>query len=204
MGGSYYEHLIYKLIRVLAEYVSRIYFMNQMNRTNRILLDTIMGYSTRIHKMVHLTLHGKHKDPLRALHYGLWLNPIPSRIGDMFHASPAHTGNKPIKISLIKDDEIGVSSKLLIWDPFAKSDEYSYPSTHSFFIPIHRGLHQTILYPNSHYGDSNWFSQEIQRDTFSYIYDTTGEHHMVNTCKDKTIMSYHLYIKEESLDNSRA
>jgi hypothetical protein len=163
-----------------------------------------MGYSTRIHKMVHLTLHGKHKDPLRALHYGLWLNPIPSRIGDMFPASPAYTGSQPIQIPLITDDTIGVSSKLLIWDPFAKSDAYSYPSTHSFFIPIHGGLHQRILYPNWHYGDSKWFTQEIQRDTFSYIYDTTGEHHMVNTSKHKTVMSYHLHIEEESLDNSRA
>lgn len=154
--------------------------------------------------MVRNAIHTENPEEFKGLTYGLWRNPIPHDAGIMFQLTPGIYGKKVTHIPLISEHDIGVHSKLIIWDPLAESDTHYHPSVHCFFTPVHNnGLSQSVLREDPHYGSATWITQPINTGRFMYIHDAIGPHKMMNTSRTRAIASYHLYISEHSLPKER-
>lgn len=149
-------------------------------------------------------VYSDNPEAFKEITYGLWLNPIPREIGILFQVPPGRRSENVTHIPLIEEHDIGLHSKVIIWDPLSKSDTHYHPSVHCFFTPIHNGLSQSILNEDPVRESAKWATRPINTGQFLYIHDSIGAHQIINTSTTRSIASYHLYIREDSLTSDRA
>jgi len=169
-----------------------------VNMATAKLQSVMTAYSTRIHRLARRAINHKDVDPLVEFKNRIRLNPIHHQIGILFLPDILRKGDPIEHIPLLKDTDIGVYSKLIIWPPLAESDTHSHPSIHCFFTPIQAGLAQSIIYESLHYGDIEYDAGPLVGESYEYIHDSIGAHRMKNQCKTRTVASYHVYIQEDA------
>ena len=151
----------------------------------------VMGtYSLRIHHMIRKLIEQKHSIPVETIQNGLRMNPIPFEYELYMIPYTYETSEMMTHIPLFEDPDIGVSSKVIIWNPLAESDTHYHPNVHCFFTPVRRGLCHI---------ENNTKKTELTKRTYTYIHDSIGPHRMLNSSSIYPNVSYHLYIQEDTL-----
>lgn len=84
-----------------------------------------------------------------------------------------------------------IQTKMLIWETNALIDRHNHPGVHCIFVPIGGELFQGIY--SSHESCSR--IDLINKNSYSYIHDSMGEHTLANHLKHMNV-SLHTYIDE--------
>ena len=196
-----YHH---KLNILLSQYETITFLVRMASSTDK-LIRVLETYSRKIHRMTRNIVNTGNPYALKELRYGLFLNPIPHEVGLIFQVPSGWRDNSVTHIPLIVEDDIGVHSKVILWDPLSKSDTHYHPSVHCFFTPVHNnGLSQSVLREDRFNERVVWDTGALNTGKFMYIHDTIGAHRLMNTSHTRAIASYHLYISEQSLKSDRA
>ena len=154
----------------------------------------LKAYSSTVHGMVRTVLQSDTTKQFSQIRLGLWLNPLPYHVRQVPRPVP-FTGEKSVQhIQLIESPDIGVYSKMIVWNPLESSSAHFHENTHCFFTGVHTGLQQTI-----HSIDGNETTVPVNIGLYSYLHDTIGSHSMKNLSGANTCVSYHLYIDDDTL-----
>ena len=160
-----------------------------------LLIRYLKRYSTVNHLIVRNAILNDLLEPIRYIQCALWMNPIHH---NLIHACGPIACNDITHIPLLDEPDIGVSSKAILWPPGSESDTHYHPHIHCFFTPIHHGLIHSVTLDGPYYGDSTRTGFNIHPGNYVYIHDSIGPHQLKNTSHTASVMSYHMYLQDET------
>lgn len=142
----------------------------------------------------HLEEGGAHI--LTHIRTSLWLHPPPQHLHTYPRPVPWECVYPVNSIPLLEDAQIGIYSKMIVWNPGVVQDTHFHPMEHCFFTSFHKGLTH-IVQGQSDTIEVSHPPRVIHPGRYEYIHDTIGPHRILNTTEN-VIISYHLYIDERA------
>ena len=171
-----------------------------MNHNTSKLVRLLKTYSRKTHQIAKTAIYAENGSLIETVKKGLWLCPLSKEFNFMFPISPVENSEDITTIILREDDDIGVVSKLQIWNPMAQDvfDPFEM-GYHSFIAPIHNGLlHDKRTVHSSVMGSSGYVeyvTKSMNPAEFVYSLDCVEPQCIVNSRTTMCIATYSLNIK---------